>query len=492
MLIQRPLFTPQAMYSDTWPNKKEYWEGLIPNVKGRLGLFHFEKRILSTLQKKHVDFHDAVSDLLRALYEYEAKDYENVLTALKNGTLSPTGKQYTTEEISDLQLTKFFCVRYGKYLRKRLREPNTMIQRLDDWFCKYKVTSSDPDLRPARGRLDPYHNIPLFRKETKEAVRNCKEKATHLSDPMDIEEMYDKIPPNPNSKHQLTEYLSKRRESKLESFHDRLAHFANSGMQDSLSDNLHLAGTARFNLAIRHKRSLMTLETTQRSETPASWEKIVPFWNHAELGYINTLAVEVNCLPPFPKAERLPKDTGERFFSEYIKGVNPSKERYNGDNFWCSICRKIIGKTKQPPASPVATTNSEQPTASLPAAVHQPNNVDVVVNNNTTVERVETVPAPTPTPTPTPTPQIFSQLFQCQQFQPWMPMLPMFYVPPLVACCGKYMVWLTTRKGRPPHERHCGSRTSSRTNSTATAAGLVSWGNPGLSRKRIEKNNFTV
>jgi len=488
-LMERPRFSPQAMYSDTWPNKKEYWEDLIPNVKGRLGLFHFQKRILRTLRKKHVDFHDAVGDLLMALYEYEAKDYENVLSALKNGTLSPTGKQYTTEEISDLQLTKYFRVRYGKYLRKQLREPHTMIQRLDDWFCKYKVTASDPDIRPARGRLDPYHNIPLFRKETREAVNNCKEKAIHLCDPMSIDKMYDEIRPNPNSKHQLTEYLSRRGESKLEAFHDRLAHFANSGMRDSLADNLHLAGTARYNLSIRHKRSLMTLENTERSLTPAAWEKIVPHWNHAELGYINAMAIEVDCLPPFPKAERLPKDNGERFFSEYIKQVNPSKERYNGDHCWCSTCRNIIGDKKQQPAQ---DTHLEQPiarvpTVAVPAAVRQPEQIQRVqpVVNTTTPVNNSIVAAPTQQ----------TQLFSYNQFQQWMfPPVPMFYMHTPAVCCGKYMNWLVKRRGRPPHDPHCGTRSGSNLTQTVGA-----WCNSGTSQvgggqieKRKEENNFTI
>jgi len=110
MLMDRPGFNPRAMYSDTWPHKKECWEQLVPGIKGRLGLFHFEKRILSTLRKKHIDFHDALADLLNALYEYEAGDYENLLTALRAGTLSNTGKQLTTEEIADMQRTKCFRV----------------------------------------------------------------------------------------------------------------------------------------------------------------------------------------------------------------------------------------------------------------------------------------------------------------------------------------------------------------------------------------------
>jgi len=100
----------------------------------------------------------------------------------------------------------------------------------------------------------------LFTADTKAAVDNCKDKARYLSDPLPLEKMYDKILPNPNSTHQLTEYLSLRGESKLEAFHDRFAHFANCGMRASLADNLNLAGTARYNLFIRHKRSMTSSE----------------------------------------------------------------------------------------------------------------------------------------------------------------------------------------------------------------------------------------
>ena len=166
-------------------------------------------------------------------------------------------------------------------------ETETIKQNLDDWFCKYKVTSSDPANKPARGRLDPVRMIPLFTVDTKPAIEACKQKAKHLSDPLPLEQMYDEMLPNPNSSHQLTEFLSKRGESKLEAFHDRLAHFANCGMRERLADNLNLAGTARFNIAIRHKRLLMApknppnekqLPVLDRKKMPATWEKVVPYF----------------------------------------------------------------------------------------------------------------------------------------------------------------------------------------------------------------------
>jgi len=201
-LISRKSFNPSVMHSDTWPNKSEFWESTMPGLEGRLGLFHYEKRILKTLRKKHIDCHDAVGDLLFAVYAYDEQDYEKLLVAMKKGTLPSNGKSFTDQEIDDLKGTKQFRDRYGKYLRKRLRLPETMRQAIDNWFCRYKVTVS-PGSRPGRGRLDPLHKVPLFKHETKVAVKNCKEKAEFLSDPLPIEKMYDRIAPSPNSKYDI-------------------------------------------------------------------------------------------------------------------------------------------------------------------------------------------------------------------------------------------------------------------------------------------------
>jgi hypothetical protein len=298
-LSRRASFTPQAMYSDTWPNKDKYWESLFPNLQGRLGLFHFEKRIISTLKKQHIDYLRAINDLLMCLYEYCAEDYEQLLRALKDGTLN--GKQHSSTDIADLQATKQFRDRYSKYLRKQMRQPQTMIQLLDDWFCRYKVTSSDPLNKPAKGRLDPYRNIALFTPETKSAVKNCKEKAIYLGDPLPLDQMYDKIKRSPNAEHNLVEYLSKRGESKLEAYHDRAAHFANTGMRSSLCDNLNLCGTARYNLAIRQKRALISSNDSDRKEEyQRGGRKLFRFGITPSCGLSMDLPVSWLCRSHFP------------------------------------------------------------------------------------------------------------------------------------------------------------------------------------------------
>jgi hypothetical protein len=472
-LSRRASFTPQAMYSDTWPNKDKYWESLFPNLQGRLGLFHFEKRIISTLKKQHIDYLRAINDLLMCLYEYCAEDYEQLLRALKDGTLN--GKQHSSTDIADLQATKQFRDRYSKYLRKQMRQPQTMIQLLDDWFCRYKVTSSDPLNKPAKGRLDPYRNIALFTPETKSAVENCKEKAIYLGDPLPLDQMYDKIKRSPNAEHNLVEYLSKRGESKLEAYHDRAAHFANTGMRSSLCDNLNLCGTARYNLAIRQKRALISSNDSDRRRIPAGWEKVVPFWNHSELWFVNGLASKLALPLPFPMAERLPPDNGERFFSEYMAHFKPPTPPYSDDQCLCKLCEAPVVSHSLATTSPTENLNLNAPTApappTAPPTIPSPKNATAtnsLSNQNWQPQQLHgpSVQAPTAATT--------TQQFQIVAVQPLAAMIsrnnltpfPPVYRPPTrpdyEGCCDPYRAWIkrTGKKGRPPHDGYCRYRNS--------------------------------
>ena len=297
--------------------------------------------------------------------------------------------------------------------------------------------------KEAGGRLDPSSCQTLFTADTKEAVENCKQKAVHLADPLPLKDMYDEIPPHVNSSHGLTEYLSRRGESKLEAFHDRLSNFANSGMRATLADNLHLAGTARYNLAIRHKRSLIKNPQQERSSTPAAWEKVVPFFNHAELCYINRMAEDVGCSAPFPNAEELPADNGERFFSEYITIVRPAKQQYDEDD--ACLCQQCNDDNK-PPAAREAPPIKQNDPRQMDLELTRTTVAATVNNPQQTVSKPAQRAAPRAAPAP-PQPIPFC----------WMPLLPPmipgYYTPQ--PCCNKYMQWTQRRLGRPPHERHC-------------------------------------
>jgi len=73
-LMKRDHFNPKVKYYDTWPSKKEYWTSICPGIECRLGLFHYQKRIISTLKKNHIDYTVAVTDLLAGLHVYHAED----------------------------------------------------------------------------------------------------------------------------------------------------------------------------------------------------------------------------------------------------------------------------------------------------------------------------------------------------------------------------------------------------------------------------------
>jgi len=158
--------------------------------------------------------------------------------------------------------------------------------------------------------------------------------------------MYDTIKPSPNASHQLNKCLSRRGESCLESFHNMLAHFVNCGMRATLADNLNLTGTARYNLAIRHKWRLISLSLThenpERKKIPAAFESLVSFFNHSELACANQIAKDAgasNSNLPFQNIEPLPPDNGERFFSEYLLWKNSNKPHNDGQSHClCHLC----------------------------------------------------------------------------------------------------------------------------------------------------------
>ena len=486
--MKRGHFKPKAKCSDTWPSKKECWESMCPGIEGRLGLFHFQKRIVSTLKKNHIDCTVAVTDLLASLCVCCSEDCEQLLAALKNGSLSRSGKKHSLEEISDMKRSSVFRDRYSKCLRKQLHQPETTNQMLDDRFCKHNVTSSDPTNKPAQGRLDPDWLEPLFASDTKPAIENCKEKACHLSDPLSLEDMHDKILPNPNSTHQLTEFLSLRGESKLEAFHDRFAHFANCGMRNSLADNLNLAGTARHNLATRHKRSLVSaknpMENTpspQRKKLPAAWEKVAPHFSHSELWCVNNMAAAVGCLPPFPMAEALPDDNGERFFSEHMTITVPSlKGIWHGEfgECLCALCSKMstkpvlftttIASPKKTKSTTINTTTIDhEMTTTTTTTTSLVNNVNIDVSRQQASWPQQPASSVANALNAANNMAMHAALGGAPCCTPIAPPIPMQHQIPcchnmmqqqIVPCCNKCAQWLTKRQGRPPHHPLCPRR----------------------------------
>lgn len=338
-LTRRPHFNPTVMYSDTWPDKDSFWELLFgPSLLGRLGMFHWIQRVTKYMRDNHVDFETALAELLNCIYDFNDNDLKLVVNALRTGIF--TGFEMTDNELAAYQKTRQFRRRFMKYLRKRIRAHHVIKLMLSDWHTTYKVNES-PDARPAQGRLDPKTKDTLFTKEMKDKLELAKESARYIQDPENTT-MYIEVPPKQNSRHGLSEWISLRGESKLESFHDILAHFANCGMRESVADALNLCGTARWNRKIRYKLWLVGRNQDQRNGAlPAYFEEMVSHWNHSELHYINQLAESLGLQKLFTYVELLNKDNGERFFSEYyyereeVRLQNPFHE---ADRCPCAKC----------------------------------------------------------------------------------------------------------------------------------------------------------
>jgi len=325
-MSRRPSFNPSAKHRNNWPAMNDFWRLLFGlSLQGRLGLFHHTQRITMTLKKNHTDHFLATSHLPTCICHHNLEDHENLLRASKEGSLS--GTKHSDQDMQNLRSTKHFRQRCDKHSRKEMRLPHVLCSKLDDWFDRHKCSVSD-NARPAGGRKDPNTGETLFTPETKEAIRNCKEKAKCVQHPPPLDQMHDTIKPSPNAAHQLNECVACRGEScldPLEAFHNMLEHFGNCGMRSTLADNLNLTGTATCNLTMRHKRRLtsssLTPENPDQKKTPAAFESLVSCFNHSELAHANRIAVDAGAAPdnvPFENAETLLPDNGERFFSDCL------------------------------------------------------------------------------------------------------------------------------------------------------------------------------
>ena len=497
-LTRRPTFQPSVMHSDAWPAKSDFWNATCGNeLQGRLGLFHFIQRMTRTLKKNHIDHFQSITSLLNCICACNNEDHDNLLQALKEGTLST---KHSDEDTLDLKASILFRQRCNKYLRKESRPTHVLCGMLDDWFDRFKCTASDPSTQPARGRKDPLTGETLFTADTKPTLEECKKKACFIQDPLPLEQMYDVVLPSQNSPHQLKECISHCGESCLESFHLMLAHFGNCGMRSTLANNLNLTGTARFNLATCHRRRLITLtpENTARKKIPAACESVVCFFNHSELAYINSIAIQAGASKdnlPFPSLETLPPDNGERFFSECLDWMKTTKPR-NDDLGRCLCTDCGIKQTEEEPemdvslqhghcypnnqwqqAAHAATTtgtttepeNQKKPEPTV--AVHQQPTMTVHPIEPALADRMQRRPQDQQQQTNQHSQQIVQphqhhQHQHEQQFPmpcmqtpcpPWIATHPTTVMPPTIYCCGRYRGWVNTPgcRGRPPHDGHC-------------------------------------
>lgn len=380
-LARRPNFLPRVMYSDIWPNGRELWEILFGDgLVGRLGLFHFNKRIISTLRPSHPDYRRAISDLRRCIYRYDEVSEGNVIKALKNGTLG--GEKLDDEQVQSLRDSRRWKTLCDPYLRKIIFTGDIIRMNLTEWFIDYKVDAS-PGEAQGRGRPNPINGQKLFTPDTKSAVEECKKTCEFLHDVLPPEQMYRSANAPATSKHGLETQNSNRGESRLESFHGVSADFANTNMRASLADALTIEGTAEGNADVRERIKFETMDPDKKKLTPVWLHGKCIMYNDSNKAALNKKAAAVGAPQPFSNVRVLQEDTGERFLSEYLMEQRQRKKQfgYHRENSRC-LCL-CCGNSKIPLPHQVVWnpyTNSYTLKSSTDTAVDEPDFAEMLVD----------------------------------------------------------------------------------------------------------------
>ena len=339
----RKEFTPAALYTDTCPANKSFWQGVFGSgLEMRLGLFHLMHRVYGALNEKCDLFMEAIAELKKAIYFYNDSDYKALTKNLRNGKLSKDGATLTDTQIDELRQSKRWKERYSRFLRKKIRATNEVRTKLDIWTAWVK------------GQVDDKGD-PLVQNSQKmdDIIKDQKNIAMYLQDPIGIE-MYQEIKPGPRASktHGMSTWKSLRPESFLEYFHQLLAHFANTGMNKKLADTITMRGTAEYNVSARFRTAVERGEI-DRDDVPWHFKHIDIFQDHTLLNWLNETAKAKGMDEPFKRVTPVAKqNNGEVFFSEYFdEQEERSKAGLIGDDGCeCRLC-----------SSPAQPTDSNAP-----------------------------------------------------------------------------------------------------------------------------------
>lgn len=203
---RRQHFDPSVIYTDTWPKSENFWHTIFGAITGRLGLYHFMQRTISTLRKSHPDFWKALVAFQKCIYRYDDNDHEALLSALMSGKMGRDGKCWSESEIDSLRHSKRWKQRYSKFLRKIPFGANMARNLMDEWWIAFKCENSEG--RPVGGgRRNPITDETLFTEATLSAFTEQKKNVQYVGDPPNIN-IYRTLPPSPNSTHGLSEQIS--------------------------------------------------------------------------------------------------------------------------------------------------------------------------------------------------------------------------------------------------------------------------------------------
>ena len=360
-IARRPNMKPKGMWSDIYPNGMDFWRLLWPAILGHLGLFHWLKRISSTLRQRHVDYKKALLALSMCVYAWHADDLNGVIQALLNGALG--GHKHSDHEITELRSNGKFKSRYAEYIKKVFHPPETINANLDKWWRDYLVNASQ-GMPAGGGRRDPKTNDTLFTPETRNAVENGKKTLPYVVSQISEDDMYRQYNAAPRAKHSLPTYRTQTGESNLENLHNYMADWGNCGMNMELSDTINIAGLAQHNARCREKIRVGMLPSSEVEKIPSRFRGMPLHRNHSKLAVGNALAAKVGAETVYSDLVELGPDTGEQFFGQYFKEQEQRKRTSLphplNNRCQCNLC--ALNPTPFPPVESDATVQAESGT----------------------------------------------------------------------------------------------------------------------------------
>ncbi|CAJ1928594.1 unnamed protein product [Cylindrotheca closterium] len=168
--------------------------------------------MVDTLDSKSEHFWPCLVQLKDCIYNYNKNDWAALVGAVTNGLL---GEKLSVDELTDMRFSKVFKQRYDKWLRKEFHLAEKIIENLNDWLKAWIDVSDDSDQK-------------VFTYKTEDTTREQFSKVPYV---LDHEGAATYRGVKSSAEHGLTKWRSSRAESRLEKFHELLAHFANIGLQ---------------------------------------------------------------------------------------------------------------------------------------------------------------------------------------------------------------------------------------------------------------------
>jgi len=297
-LLHRPGWKPSRNFTDTFPNDKDFWDFIWPFCEGRLGIFHWMKRIFSTLHHTHKDYHRAQAALSACIYKMNSQDVSNVKAAVKAGLLG-IKKKFTEEDDFEsywesLVGSPRFLKQFRKYISTETYSVEEIIANLKKWQLDFLDIYDEKKGLYLRSGL------------TAKCIAEVSTKIAYLPCPGARAK---KLRQRPGSKHNCAEQQMDRGE-KVETLHAAQGDYGNGNCRPLFAQALALEGTVRYS-------------NTRQQEADYHGHKTDDLCVQHHKPWLfqqaNELARAANQPEPYPSHQPPALDNGERFFYAYFE-----------------------------------------------------------------------------------------------------------------------------------------------------------------------------